>query len=171
MEIFLRYGADILTPAQGERSRSPSISCLSQAVQVISQVLGLFAKNGCCCACGFLFWKPVYEMGLGPVWPHSYRRPTRLTCCCTWSSGTPLGLTTWPEILFLRNWRTGRPEHTCGGRGSTQTLSRWAVQNEQTPVGHHGLWDSTGWLRSQSPHSLSGMPRFSSSFASFQCVA
>lgn len=73
--------------------------------------------------CGFLLWKPACEMGL--VWPHSYRTPIRLTCCCIWSSETPLGLTTWLETLFLRNWHTGHQEHTCRGKHQHSPYATW----------------------------------------------
>lgn len=108
-------------------------------------------SNGCCCPCGFLLWKLTYEMGLGAVWLLPYRMPIRLTCCCIWSSETPLGPTTWLETWFLLNWHTGHQERICRENISTEVktysvanwedlywpaLPPWPTTISQTKEGH-----------------------------------
>lgn len=118
--------ADILTPTQ-ER-----VTIIVFNPLLISGYTGHFVSAQRVCwkwmllLCGFLLWKPACEMGL--MWPYSYRTPIRLTCCCIWSSETPLGLTTWLETLFLRNWHTGHQEHTCREKHQHSPYTAWLYQ-------------------------------------------
>lgn len=124
---------------------------------IILQMLKAF-KNGCCCSCGFLLWKQAYKIGSGPVWPHPYRMPTHLTCCCIWSSETPPGLTTWPETLFLLNWHTGHQGHTCGGKHQhSPSASRWCKAGSPlSPIVASMALAAAGCPAMQSPLSVLG---------------